>query len=88
VIIAALVIGLITAYYFGLRLGGYAAAAAGALFLLAAVWPSQALLLYAIAGVGFLGILVIGPRRQAPGAKQDLLRGLGRGLGWIRRRLK
>jgi hypothetical protein len=88
VIIAALVIGLVTAYYFGVRLGGYAAAAAGGLFLLAAVWPSKALVLYGIAAVGFLGVLMIGPKRQVPGAKADVMRLLGKTLGWVRRRFK
>ena len=87
-IIAALVVGLITAYYFGLRLGGYAAAIAGGLFLLAAVWPSKALLLYVIAGIGFVAVLMIGPRRQVPGARRDLMRGVGRLAGWIRGRLR
>lgn len=87
-IVAALVIGLITAYYFGIRVGGYAAAVAGGLFLLAGLWPSKALLLYAVVGIGFLAVLTIGPRRATPGAKRDLLRGLGKATGWIRRRFR
>ncbi len=87
-IIAALVIGLVTAYYFGLRLGWYAAAVAGGLFLLAMVWPSKALVLYAIAAIGFIAVLWIGPRRQVPGARQDLMRGVGRAAGWIRKRIR
>jgi len=68
--------------------GGYAAAVAGGLFLLAMVWPSKALLLYAIAAIGFVAVLMIGPRRQAPGARRDLLRGAGKLGAWIRRRLR
>ncbi len=87
-IIAAIVIGLVTAYYFGVRVGTYAAVAAAGLFFLAAVWPSRALFIYGVTAVGFLGILMVGPRRQTPGAKADVMRLLGKTLGWVRRRFK
>ncbi|HTM20077.1 MAG TPA: hypothetical protein VL172_06215 [Kofleriaceae bacterium] len=83
-IIAALVIGLVTAYYFGVRPGSYAAIAAAGLFFLAMVWPSRAMTIYVLMGIGFCGVLLVGPRRQAPGAKRDVMRLVGRALAWLR----
>ena len=73
-VIGALVIGAITAYYFGLKVGGFAAAVAAGLFLLAVVMPSKALPIYGLVGAGFLGVLVIGPRRAKAEGKGDLLK--------------
>ena len=74
-IIAALLIGAITAYYFGLRVGGFAAVSAAGLFVLGIVMPSKLLWAYGLVGAFVLGVLIIGPR--LPGQKQkkaDFLR--------------
>jgi hypothetical protein len=51
-ILAALVIGLITAYAYGPRVGLWAAGAALALLLVAALVPAAVLPVYAVVGVG------------------------------------
>jgi hypothetical protein len=83
VLISALVIGLVTAYYFGFRVGGIAAAVAGLLFLAAFVMPGRALAIYGLVGVGFFGVLVAGPRYGRKGARADFLRIARRGIARV-----
>jgi hypothetical protein len=78
-LIAALVIGLLFAYYLGFRPGMYAAGASAALFFVATAVPNWALWSYAIVGVGVLAVCTIGPRVQKPSHKQRFM-GLGRDL--------
>ena len=81
-LIASLVIGVMTAYYLGLRVGALAALAAGALFLLGIFVPGKLLLAYGLVAVYTLGLMLIGPR--LPGRKQhkaDVLRMARRGAG-------
>jgi len=61
-LVAALVVGVLTAYYFGLRLGLYAAAAtAGALFATLVV-PGVTWLVYGAVAVTIVGLVYLGPR--------------------------
>jgi hypothetical protein len=77
-LIAALVIGALTAYYFGMRPGVIAAAASGGLFVLGLVMPSKIFWTYGLVTVYTVGVLVIGPRVPAKQKnKQDFL-GLAR----------
>lgn len=87
-LIAAVVIGLVTAYYFGLRSGGIAAAVAGGLFLAALVMPGRALTIYALVGVGLVVVLALGPRYGRPGAKANLLKLVRRTVGQLWRKLR
>lgn len=84
-LIAAAVIGLLTAYYFGLKPGGYAAAGAAALFSIAAIVPSLAVPIYLVVSIALIGVLFFGPRVQRPGHRADLLRLLRRALKQLRR---
>jgi len=86
-LIAALVIGLLTAYYFGLKPGGYAAAAAAALFAIAALIPGLAIPIYLVVAIGLIGLFSFGPRVQKPGRKTDFLRWAHRTLKRVRRLL-
>lgn len=73
-LIAAALVGALTAYYFGLRAGAVAAGLAVALFVAALAMPGKALYLYGAVAVGVVGVLVVGPR--IPGrekSRQDLL---------------
>jgi len=88
VLIAAVVIGLVTAYYFGLRSGGIAAAVAGGLFLAAMVMPGRALTIYALVGVGLVVVLALGPRYGRPGARANLLKLVRRMIGQLWRKLR
>jgi hypothetical protein len=65
-ILAALFIGLLTAYYFGIRRGSAAAGVTLGLFLLAAIAPGAKLLVYIVVGAGVLALFYIGPRTTPP----------------------
>ena len=89
-IFAAIVVGVITAYYLGVRAGGIAAAAASGLFLIAAFFPPLKLIAYALVGVGTAGVCVIGPHHQRPETKKqvkDLLKWLRRAFSYLRRQI-
>ena len=60
-VIAALIIGAMTAYYLGIRNGLLAAGAATALFVVAAVVPEAALYAYAVVVAGIVGLVALGP---------------------------
>jgi hypothetical protein len=72
-VLAALIMGLVTAYYFGVRLGVTAAASAFLLFALALVAPAWAFWCYAVAAVGFAGVCALGPRFGNPGAARQVV---------------
>lgn len=67
-IIAALVIGAISAYYFGFRAGAFAAAGSVGLFIVGIVMPSKLILAYGLVAAYTVAVLVIGPR--LPGRKE------------------
>jgi len=78
-LIAALVIGVLTAYYLGFKPGVLAAGASAILFVIAATVPGCALGAYAVIGVGVLALCTIGPRVQKQSNKQRFM-ALGRDL--------
>jgi len=89
-IIGALVIGALTAYYFGVRAGAFAAVGAVALFILGIAMPSKLLWTYGFVGLFVAGVLFVGPRQ--PGrqeSKADFLRlarlGTGKALRLFRK---
>jgi hypothetical protein len=65
-LIAALLVGALTAYYFGLRAGAYAAVCALALFLVALFLPRYAVMFYVGVAVAGVAVWQIGSRRQRP----------------------
>ncbi len=67
-IIAALVIGAISAYYFGIRIGAFAAVGSVGLFVFGIVMPSKIIWAYGLVGAYVLAVLVVGPR--LPGRQQ------------------
>ncbi|MCG8417776.1 MAG: hypothetical protein MJE77_07515 [Proteobacteria bacterium] len=60
--IGALLIGLLTAYYFGLKPGIIAAAASVLLFIVADAVPPAQLAIYAVIAVFITGVCFLGPR--------------------------
>jgi hypothetical protein len=89
-IFAAIVVGLLTAYYLGVRAGGMAAAASGGLFLVAALFPPLKLIAYALIGVGVAGVCIVGPRHQRPETKKqvkELFTWGRRAFGYLKRRV-
>jgi hypothetical protein len=86
-LLSALFVGLLTAYYFGLRPAYWAAAATFVLCLVALIVPSVATPLYIGLAVGAIAIQQIGSRRQRP-ADAVFLTGMAkRGLGRLVRKL-
>lgn len=66
-IIAAILCGLLAAYYFGIRAGYIAAGIAAGLFVLAWVIPAATVAAYLIIAAGIVGLCVLGPRLRKPG---------------------
>lgn len=64
--LGALIIGLLTAYYFGIKPGLTAAAGAVLLFFLAALLPDTAVIIYSVVAVFITGVCWAGPRRESP----------------------
>jgi len=62
-LLAALVCGLVTAYYFGLRPGAAAAVIALVLFLAGSLIPGLGLVSYVAVGGGLVGVYAVGSRR-------------------------
>lgn len=62
-LLGALLIGLLTAYYLGLEVGITAAIAAAGLFLAAAVIPVLSVPIYLVVAVFIIGVIWLGPRR-------------------------
>jgi len=65
-LIAAIVCGLVTAYYFGLQAGLYAAVVGAGLSLVAVVVPPWAMWAYSALAVGLIGVCLLGPRFGKP----------------------
>jgi hypothetical protein len=89
-LIAAILVGLLTAYYLGVRAGGVAAAATAGLCLLAALFPPLKLIAYALVGVGVAGVCLVGPHHQRPETKQqvqDLFKWGRRAFGYLKRKV-
>jgi hypothetical protein len=66
-LIAALLVGLLTTYYFGVRPGMAAAGATAGLFLVAAVVPHLAIFAYGAIGVGVGVVCIVGPKLRRNG---------------------
>lgn len=86
-ILAALIIGLLTAYYFGIRAGSAAAIAAFGLFLLVAFVPGAKLLVYGVVASGLVGLFVVGPRTPPPDDATQLRRVLAGLWSQVKRRV-
>lgn len=86
-IIAAVVVGGVTAFYFGVRPGVIAAGATLLAFLAAAIVPGAALYAYIAVGVGTGGVLLLGPKRADPTHAARAMKYVRRGLALVRARL-
>ena len=65
-VLAALILGALTAYYFGLRTGAAVAVATFALCVVALFVPRLAIPIYVAVAVGLFAVWQIGARRQQP----------------------
>jgi len=65
-LVAALGIGLLAAYFLGLRPGAYAALATAVVLIGAQLFPGLAMAAYLIVGAGAFGLFTFGPRLRKP----------------------
>ena len=79
-LISALIVGCIAAYYFGLRPGAYAAVGAFLLGLVAAVLPRYALAINVCIAIGVFAIWRVGSRRPTPPDSALAIRFVRRGI--------
>ena len=86
-LITGLVIGLLTAYYFGIRFGAYAAVASTVALVAALVLPSMRWTIYGSVALYLVGVGVLGPRSGKPMGNLAALRLARKGLSWVRNRL-
>jgi hypothetical protein len=85
-IIAAVLVGGVTAFYFGVRPGVIAAGAALVAFLAAAMVPGAALYAYVAVGLGVGGVLLLGPKRADPTHAARAMKYARRGMALVRAR--
>ena len=83
-LIAALFVGALTAYYFGLKWAAYAAAATALLCVAATFMPRWSLPIYGAIAVGIVAIFIIGPRRKRPADAVLAVRWLRHKVGGVR----
>ncbi len=72
-IFASLIIGLLTAYYYGLKRGATAAAVALGLFVVAVAVPGAMWPAYGLVAAGLIALFALGPR-AAPSAEASHVR--------------
>jgi hypothetical protein len=65
-LLATLIVGGVTAYWFGLRPGAWAAVATLVLLIVAANNPELATSIYAALAVGVVAVSLVGSRRERP----------------------
>ena len=87
-LIAAALVGLLTAYYFGLRHGMVAAGATAALFLVAAVAPNLAIFAYGVVGVGVGVVCIVGPKLRRKGTPAQATFAARAGVAEVMRRYR
>jgi hypothetical protein len=83
-LITALVIGLLTAYYFGIRFGVYAAVGSSAALIAALVMPGMRWTIYGGVALFVVSVVVLGPRIGKPMGNLEAVRLARKGLGWVR----
>jgi hypothetical protein len=87
-LIAALLVGLLATYYFGLRPGMVAAGATAALFVVAAVAPGLAIFAYGAVGVGVGALCVLGPKVKRKGTPSQYAFMAKAGVGEVLKRYR
>ena len=88
-LIAAIVVGLVTAYHLGIRAGMLGAATAAGLFAAAWVIPGATLYAYVLIGVGLVGVCTLGPRfHSTSGADAKAIRAMRKAASRAYRLLK
>ncbi len=87
-LIAAGLVGLLTAYYFGVRPGMVAAGATAGLFLVAMVAPHLAIFAYGAVGVGVGVVCIVGPKLRRKGTPAQVSFAARAGVAEVMRRYR
>lgn len=87
-LIAAALVGLLTAYYFGLRPGMAAAGATAGLFVVAMVAPHLAIFAYGAVGVGVGVVCIVGPKLRRKGTPAQVGFAARAGVAEVMRRYR
>jgi len=87
VLIAGVAIGLLTAYYFGIRFGIYAAVGSTVAFFAALIMPGYRWPLYGVVTVFVLGVVVLGPKLGKPMANVQVIKHARKATSWLRKRV-
>jgi hypothetical protein len=87
-LIAALVCGLVTAYYFGVKAGTYAAGASAALFFVGTVIPGWSSWAYALIALQLIGVCFLGPRMGKPLGQRKAILAVRIGISKLRNRFR
>ena len=87
-LIAAALVGLLTAYYFGLRPGMVAAGVTAALFLVATMAPNLAIFAYGAVGVGVGALCIVGPKLRRKGTPAQVSFAARAGVAEVMRRYR
>ncbi len=82
VLITAVIIGLLTAYYFGVRMGAFAAVGSAVLLVAALVLPGFSWQLYGLLAVFVVGVCLAGPKLGKSMPLGDVLRRSRQLTGW------
>jgi hypothetical protein len=90
--IPAVIVGALTAWYLGLRIGIIVAVATAVALLVATVVPGMTLTVYALVVAWAAAMYFFGPRIAKASGKTSLLGGLGGTVGtasaWVRSKLR
>jgi hypothetical protein len=86
-IVSAVVLGLLTAYYFGLRAGAWAAGLTAAACVVAMVVPRLELTIHLALAVAAVGIHFFGKRRARPAQSVLAMRAARRAVKSVRERI-
>ena len=87
-LIAAALVGLLTAYYFGLRPGMVAAGVTAALFVVAMMAPNLAIFAYGAVGVGVGALCIVGPKLRRKGTPAQVSFAARAGVAEVMRRYR
>jgi hypothetical protein len=90
--IPAVIVGALTAWYLGLRMGIIVAVATAVALLLAAVIPGMTITVYALVIAWAAAMYFFGPKIAKASGKTSMLGGLGGTIGqassWVRAKLR
>jgi hypothetical protein len=85
--IAAIIIGVVCAYYLGMQAGIYGGAASLVLLLIGAAIPALSMYAYLLVAVGLIGVCIVGPRLERSPSNTTVMKGARKVLGKLWKKL-